>query len=322
MNARAWTPPASSIPTMPIPRLEGIGRVHLVGIGGAGMRSLARLLVARGIAVQGSDLRDSRSLADLAALGVRTWVGHDAAHVNDPPRPDAIIVSSAIAESNPERRAARAAGIPLWFRQQAVAALGAGRRRVAVAGTHGKTTTTSMLAAVLDAAGLEPSYLIGGDLNETGGGARHGAGDLFVFEADESDGSFLLGDAWTGVITNIEVDHIDFYPGGLPDLETAFAAFAASSRHVVACIDDPAVRRTLDRVTDADVVTYGQGPDADLRLEVRHLGPDGARGVVAGDAGSAEITLAVDGAHNLANATAALAVALLAGCSLRRQLRH
>ena len=157
----------------------------------------------------------------------------------------------------------------MWRRQQALAALAAGRRTIAVAGTHGKTTTTSMLARDARARGARSPYLIGGDLNETGGGARHGDGDLFVFEADESDGSFLLGRPWIGVITNIDVDHVDFYPGGRPEIEAAFGAFAAGCRSVSSpAATTPRVRRALER---AGVVatTYGTDADVDLRLDDR-----------------------------------------------------
>ena len=309
-----WTPPPGSIPTLPVPSLTGVGRVHLIGIGGAGMRNLARLLLARGVDVQGSDLKGSAALDALVAERARVVVGHDAAHLvaSDGGTPDVVITSSAIAPSNVELAAAERNGITVWRRQQAVAALGVGRRAIAVSGTHGKTTTTSLLALVLERAGLDPTYLIGGDLNETGGGARAGEGDLFLYEADESDGSFLLGRPWTGVITNIDVDHVDFYPGGLPDIETAFARFVGGCEHVVAGADDPSVRRTLERA-GVRATTFGTDPAADLHLTIEHLGPGVAQGRVR--FGDAEVPLALrmDGAHNLLNATAALGVATLVG---------
>jgi UDP-N-acetylmuramate--alanine ligase len=309
-----WTPPPGSIPTLPIPSLAGVGRVHLIGIGGAGMRNLARLLIARGVRVHGSDLKASASVEELRRHGVTVWVGHDDAHLDTDGRPDVVVISSAIPPANPELLGAARRGIPVWRRQQALAALGEDRRPIAVAGTHGKTTTTSMLAVALGAAGLEPSYLIGGDLNETGGGAMHGQGDIFIYEADESDGSFLLGRPWTGVITNIELDHVDFYTEGLPAVEAAFGMFARACAGVVACVDDPAVRRVLD---DAGVpaLTYGR-TRGDLRLEVTALGPEGARGTVDGPQGRVELALQVDGPHNLLNATAVLAVAMRAGVPL------
>ena len=309
-----WTPPPGSIPTLPIPSLAEIRSVHLIGIGGAGMRNLARLLVARGLDVRGSDLKASASLDELRGQGVTVWVGHAQEHLDAAGRPDVAVISSAIPSSNPELVGAQARGIPVWRRQQALAALGSDRRAIAVAGTHGKTTTTSMIGVVLDAAGLDPSYLIGGDLNETGGGAKHGDGDLFVYEADESDGSFLLGAPWTGVITNIEVDHVDFYPDGLGDIEAAFGSFATACDGVVACADDPSVRRVLDRA-GVEALTYGT-TGGDLRLSVTGLGPDGARGTVEGPDGPVDLALRVDGPHNLLNATAVLGVAMRAGVAL------
>ncbi len=168
-----YTPPPGSIPTLPVPSLTGVDSVHLIGVGGAGMRNLARLLLARKVAVTGSDLKDSRGLDELRSLGASVWVGHDASRLGTP---DVVIISSAIRETNPELARARSAGIPIWARQQALAALAFGLQAIAVAGTHGKTTTTSMVAIILERAGMDPSYLIGGDLNESGSGARSGRG--------------------------------------------------------------------------------------------------------------------------------------------------
>jgi UDP-N-acetylmuramate--alanine ligase len=308
---RFWTPPDGSIPTLGVPSLEGVGSLHLVGIGGAGMRNLARMFRARGLQVSGSDIKDSAYLQELAAGGVRTAVGHDPAHLGSP---DAVVISSAIGESNPELREAVRRSIPVWRRQQALGALVGGRRGIAVAGTHGKTTTTSLVSAALAHAGLDPSYLVGGDLNESGSGAHHGAGDLFVFEADESDGSFLLSPAWTGIVTNVDVDHVDFYPGGLDEIVRAFAEFAARCRHVVAFGDDPDVRRAL-ALAGVQAITYGQGDGNDVVVRVTALGPEGARGEVRfADTGEgADVVLRIDGPHNLLNAAAAIAVARLSG---------
>jgi len=304
-----WTPPAGSIPTLAIPSLDGVASIRLVGIGGAGMRNLARLLAARGLDVSGSDLKDPASLRDLRSLGVRIDVGHDPALLGDP---DVLVISSAIREDNAELVAARDRGIPVWRRQQAIAALAADRRTIAVSGAHGKTTTTSMIASILERAGLDPSYLIGGDLNDSGSGARHGSGDLFVFEADESDGSFLLIPPSIGVITNIDVDHVDFYPGGLEEIERAFAEFVSRSDRVVAFGDDPILRRVIEG-TGVDATTYGSAPGSDVAVRVDDLGPDGASGAIVVDGVEAALALRVDGAHNLANAAAAVAAARLVG---------
>jgi UDP-N-acetylmuramate--alanine ligase len=306
----AYVPPAGSIPTLPVPSLDGVTSVHLIGIGGAGMRNLARLFLARGIAVTGSDMKDSKGLGELRSLGGDVWVGHDAARIG---APSAVVISSAIGPGNPEVVAAREARIPVWARQQALAAFAAGHRAVAVAGTHGKTTTTSMIAVILERAGLDPSYLIGGDLNESGSGARSGAGDLFVFEADESDGSFLLARPSLGVITNVEVDHVDFYHGGRDEIESAFAAFAGRCGRVVACADDAGTGRVLAGTT-VPSLSYGVGPAAEARLTVHALGPEGARGSLRlPEGGEVELALRIDGVHNLLNAVAAVLVATEVG---------
>ncbi len=310
---RRYTPPEGSIPTLAVPSLEGVATVHMIGVGGAGMRNLARLLQARGIRVRGSDMKDSKGIAELRGAGADVWVGHDPDRLGSP---DAVIVSSAIAPTNPELRVAKERAIPVWARQQVLAALARGTRAVAVAGTHGKTTTTSMIAVVLERAGRDPSYLIGGDLNESGSGARSGAGDLFVFEADESDGSFLLARPAVGVVTNVDVDHVDFYPGGAEEIEAAFGRFVRGCDQVVACGDDSGVRSVLADTTVA-ALRYGTAPGNELVVTVDELGPRGARGRVRdGQGGEGSLRLQVDGVHNLLNAAAAVAVATLVGVPL------
>ena len=275
------------------------------------MRNLARLFLARGIDVTGSDLKDSDGLHQLTAAGAHVRVGHDADALG---QPDAVVISTAIGEDNPELAAARARGLAVWARQQAVAAVAGAHRSIAVAGTTGKTTTTSMIATVLDAAGLDPTYLIGGDLNESGSGARAGGGDLFLFEADESDGSFLLSDPGIGVVTNVELDHVDFYPGGVDELRHAFAEFCARSARLVICGDDEGARESA-RLAGADPIRYGTGGGVDLRLAVETAGPGGARGTLAIEDTSVALSLRIDGAHNLLDATAAIAVSGLVGVS-------
>jgi UDP-N-acetylmuramate--alanine ligase len=208
---------------------------------------------------------------------------------------------------------ARRRGLPVWARAQALAALTAGKRAIAVAGTHGKTTTTSMVAVVLERAGLDPSFLVGGDLNESGSGARSGAGELFVFEADESDGSFLLAPHPIGIVTNVDVDHVDFYPGGREEIESAFAEFMMECELVVACGDDPGVRAAI-ALADTRAVTYGTDPANDWTLAIEEVGPGGARGAVTDpDGATTGLALQVDGAHNLLNAVAAVATAASVG---------
>ena len=310
-----WDPPAGTIPTMPVPSLEGVRTAHLVGIGGAGMRNLAKLLVARGLDLSGSDLKDSLGLDALRDLGARVHLGHDPAHVDGA---DVVIVSTAIRRSNPELLEAERRTIPVWARQQAIAALAAGRTAIAVTGTHGKTTTTSMVAAIAEHAGLDPSYLIGGDLNESGSGARAGEGNVFIYEADESDGSFLLGSPALGVLTNVDVDHVDFYPGGRDEIQRAFAEFASRCARMVAWGDDPGVRAALALagVGDGATITYGESDGNDIVVAVLHLGPEGARGSLRMEDGTeVGLELDIDGPHNLLNAAAAVAAAREIGVS-------
>jgi len=310
-----------------VPRLADLGTVHLVGVGGAGMSVVARLLAARGVPVQGSDARESETLAALRADGVRVWAGHDAAHVAGA---DTLVVSSAVRESNPELAAARAAGLRVLHRSQALAALMADGRAVAVAGAHGKTTTSAMIATVLRGAGVDPSFAIGGTVLTADGavpGGHLGGGDVLVAEADESDGSFLNYAPLVAVVTNVEPDHLDHY-GSREAFEQAFVDFAARvvpGGTLVACADDPGSRE-LARAHAAGggaVVTYGADPGADLRLsDVRPVPGEGARGgvraVLSGGVGGhdvdgLELVLRVPGHHNALNATAAVATAVLLG---------
>jgi UDP-N-acetylmuramate--alanine ligase len=309
-----YVPRDGAIPTLEVPNLAWIRAVHMIGIGGAGMRNLAKLFLARGIAVSGSDLKDSTGLDELRTAGASVWVGHDADRLGDP---DAVVVSSAINAANVELAEARRRRLPVWARAQALAASAADRKEIAVAGTHGKTTTTAMIALVLDRAGRDPTYVIGGDPNESGSGAHAGDGDLFVTEADESDGSFLLGRPAIGVVTNVEVDHVDFYPGGAEEIEAAFTAFADRCGHVVVAIDDPGAMRAV-AAAGPPTTTYGVSPEADVRLAVSSPGPRGGRGTILVDGRTHELRLTVDGAHNLLNATAAVAVAGLVGVPAER----
>jgi UDP-N-acetylmuramate--alanine ligase len=289
-----------------IPDVTAWRRVHFVGIGGAGMKGIARILLARGVEVSGSDLKDAGGLAALREAGAAVSIGHRAERVG---RPDAVVVSTAIPPGNVEVRQAQRAGVPVVTRAQALAGLTRGMRTVAVAGTHGKTTTTSMISVMLTRVGLDPTYVIGGDLNESGSGAGHGAGDVFVAEADESDGSFLLLTPEIAVITNVEEDHLDFY-AGRQEVEAAFAAFAGRARRLICCWDDPGVRRSVDG-SSVELVRYGTGVECDVRIRDRHLSPDGVRGTVVVSGTPVEVVLSVPGAHNLLNAAAALAVARL-----------
>jgi UDP-N-acetylmuramate--alanine ligase len=299
-----------------IPDLAGWRSVHLVGIGGAGMNGIARLLMARGMRITGSDLKDAGGLDPLRQAGATVFVGHRAVHVD---RPDAVVTSSAVPADNVEVREARRLGLPLLTRAQVLAALMRGKRTVAVAGTHGKTTTTSMIAVMLSRAGLDPTYVIGGDLNESGSGAGHGSGEVFVAEADESDGSFLLLRPDVAVVTNVEEDHLDYY-AGREDVESAFAQFARQAGTVIACWDDPGVQRALDGLP-ATIHRYGTGEGSEVRLVDQELFRNGAKASVEIGGRRIGFTLSIPGRHNLLNAAAALAVADLLEVPLEEAAR-
>ncbi|WP_420124207.1 UDP-N-acetylmuramate--L-alanine ligase [Nakamurella sp.] len=283
-------------------------RAHLVGVGGAGMSGIARILADRGFAVSGSDARDSAVLAGLAARGVRTAVGHAAANLELlPGGPTAVVVSTAVRPDNPEVLAARAAGIPVVRRADALAALMTGRRSVCVAGTHGKTSTTSMLTVALQEAGLDPSFAIGGELTGSGLGAHHGRGDVFVAEADESDGSFLSFGPHGAVITNLEPDHLDHH-GTAAAYTAVFDQFVdriEPGGFLVVCADDPGTAALADRVALRRVIRYGRSTAATVRLA--------GDTVVLADGREVPLRLTVPGEHMLLNATAALAAGVELG---------
>jgi UDP-N-acetylmuramate--alanine ligase len=270
------------------------------------MSAIARVLLARGIRITGSDLKDSPGLQGLRQAGATVFAGHRAQHVGTA---DAVVVSSAIPRNNPEVRAATRKGIPVMARAQVLAALMRERRGVAVSGTHGKTTTTSMISVVLAKAGRDPTFLVGGDLNEIGSNAQAGRGEIFVAEADESDGTFLLLRPQIAVITNVEPDHLDFYSGEA-EIEAAFALFAANAHTVVTCWDDPGVRRSLEGTT-TPLLRYGRGEDVDVIVRSVELSSGGSRSVVEIEGSPIGMELSVPGVHNVLNATAALCVASL-----------
>lgn len=288
----------------------GLGRVHILGIGGAGMSAIARVLLARGTTVSGSDAKDSRRLAALRALGATVQVGHDPSYVQQG-NVDTVVVSTAIPAANPEVEAARRLGLPVLTRAQALGALMRGHRPIAVSGTHGKTTTTSMVTVALQHCTADPSFVIGSELHESGSNAHLGTGDLFVVEADESDGSFLHLSPAVGIVTNVEADHLDHYES-LAEIEQAFDAFVRGvSGFAVICIDDAGGRALAERAeaVGVDVRTYGRAADADFRFELLPAGSHGRTfEVVQGGVRIARVTLQVPGEHNVANATAALAV--------------
>jgi UDP-N-acetylmuramate--alanine ligase len=310
-------------PIEPVPLAE-LGRVHFVGIGGAGMSGIGRIMLARGVTVSGSDSAASDALAELAALGARVHVGHAAGHLGDA---DTVVVSSAIRPDNPELTEARQRGIRVLHRAGALASLMFGRRVIAVSGTHGKTTTTSMIATVLRETGADPGYVIGGVLAATGVGAADGAGRDFVAEADESDGSFLMLSPDAAVITNVEADHLDNY-GTAEAYRASFGKFVARITPgglLVTCADDPGARDLASQAGGLGlrVRSYGESADADYRVTgTVASGMETAFSVRSSTASfgiiDLKITLGVPGRHNALNAAAAFAAAVELGTEPER----
>ena len=292
-----------------------LAKVHLIGIGGSGMSGIARILVALDIAVSGSDIKDSQALQGLRQLGVAAFASH--AEENIAGR-DIVVISSAISESNVELKYARANNLPVLLRAEALAILMSQKRSVAIAGTHGKTTTTSMLTVALQHCGVDPSFAIGATVSNSGTNAHHGSGDVFVAEADESDGSFLVYKPDGAIITNIELDHVDHFADEKA-VDEVFANFVGTIQldgFLVICGDDPGARRLIPKIdsTSITLATYGESSDCDLKVDRIALGSNSAsaritwRGRVLG-----ELQLSVPGRHNVLNAAGTLTAALLMG---------
>lgn len=294
---------ADGRPAPPLRAPAPPARLHVVGVGGAGMSALAIALAGMGYAVSGSDLKAANTLERVRAAGVTVGLGHDPAWTAGV---DALVVSSAIPPDNVEVRAAEAAGIPVVPRATALAWVVAARRSVAVAGTHGKTTTTSMLAQILSEAGLRPSFVVGGELNETGANAAWDEGEWLVVEADESDGTFLVLPAEVAVVTNVEPDHLDHY-GSEAALEEAFGRFLGAARLAVVGADDPVAARLGREVGAVDV---GRDDATAYRIVAERRGPRGASFHLIHEGDDlGRVGLAIPGAHNVANAALAAAVA-------------
>ncbi|GAA2413090.1 UDP-N-acetylmuramate--L-alanine ligase [Streptomyces glaucosporus] len=294
-------------------------RPHFIGIGGAGMSGIAKILAQRGATVAGSDARESATAEALRALGATVHIGHAAAHLAADAT--AVVVSSAIREDNPELAAARERGVPVVHRSDALAALMEGTRPIAVAGTHGKTTTTSMLAVALGTMGLDPSYAIGGDLDGPGTNARHGAGEIFVAEADESDRSFHKYAPEVAIVLNVELDHHANY-ASMEEIHESFETFAGRIRPggtLVVSADHDGARELTARVRaaagsgDLRIVTYGEADDADVR--VLKVVPRGLTSEVTVVLDGVQHTFAVSvpGRHYAHNAVAALAAGAALG---------
>ncbi|MEI7968975.1 MAG: UDP-N-acetylmuramate--L-alanine ligase [Betaproteobacteria bacterium] len=296
-----------------------VKHVHFVGIGGAGMSGIAEVLLNLGYQVSGSDLTESATTARLRAGGATVHLGHDAAHIEGA---DAVVISTAVKSENSELAAARARRVPVVPRALMLAELMRLRQGIAVAGTHGKTTTTSLVASVLAEAGMDPTFVIGGRLEAAGSNAKLGTGEFIVVEADESDASFLYLQPVLAVVTNIDADHMETYGHDFARLRQAFVEFL---QHLpfygmaIVCADDPNVRSILPFVTKP-VMTYGMGEDVQVRaVDVRADGPGMRFGVQIAPNGlpgrRLEVALSLPGVHNVQNALAAIAVGLEVGAS-------
>jgi len=292
---------------------HAIQHIHFVGIGGSGMSGIAEILHNLGYSISGSDLADSATLRRLASLGIQTHVGHDAAHVA---RADAVVTSTAVQPSNPEVLRARELRIPVVPRALMLAELMRLKQGIAIAGTHGKTTTTSLVASVLAQAGLDPTFVIGGRLNSAGANARLGQGNYIVVEADESDASFLNLLPVMAVVTNIDADHMETYGHDFGRLQQAFVDFLHRMPFygtAILCTDDPAVRAIMDQVT-CPITSYGFDEGAQVRaVNARavdgqmHFTVQRRNGVILPDL---DVVLNLPGRHNVLNALSAIAVAV------------
>jgi UDP-N-acetylmuramate--alanine ligase len=298
---------------MKLPR--NIGPIHFVGIGGIGMSGIAEVLANLGYVVQGSDVAESANVKRLRDQGIKVAIGHDAKNLDGA---EVVVVSSAIKRNNPELVAARAQRRPVVRRAEMLAELMRLKSCVAIAGTHGKTTTTSMVAALLDAGGLDPTVINGGIINAYGTNARLGAGDWMVVEADESDGTFLKLPADVAIVTNVDAEHLDHF-GTFAAVQEAFRAFVENVPFygfAVMCTDHPIVQRLVGWIEDRRIITYGENPQADVRLvDLDHADGKSRFSIVFRDRSGQvvheikQLTLPMPGRHNALNATSAVAVA-------------
>ncbi len=288
---------------------------HFIGAGGAGMSGIALVLAARGVRVTGSDLKESRYSRALVDAGIPVTIGHAAENLGDP---EVVVISSAVPENNPELVEARRRNIEVWPRARMLAHLAGERRTIAVAGTHGKTTTSSMVASILARLGLEPTFLIGGQVTDFGTNAVNGAGEHFVVEADESDGSFVYLDPYVAVVTNIEADHLDHY-GTLERVEEGFVDFMARTTEdgvLVVCGDQPRLVE-LARSVGRRVLTYGFGEQCDVKAVVKGREGIGLRfEIEMPDGATAQSVTSIPGVHMVSNAAAALTATWALGLDL------
>ncbi len=288
-------------------------RIHFIGIGGAGMSGLARISLSHGITVSGSDAKDSSVVIALSALGATVSTSHVAGNVDGS---DLVVYSNAISESNAERMRAKELNLPILTRAAALAVLMSDSKSIAVAGTHGKTTTSSMLAVALQACAADPSFAIGGTITASGSNAHRGTGEIFVAEADESDGSFIEYHPYAAIVTNVEHDHVDFFatPESVAQAFTDFAATIKKEGFLTYCADDAGAVALSQRVESIELVSYGIHESADLHIDQIELLTMGSRARAIWKGRSVgHIELQVPGQHNLLNAAGALATGLKLG---------
>jgi UDP-N-acetylmuramate--alanine ligase len=302
-----------------LPRVDELGAVHFIAIGGSGMNGIASMMLAQGIPVSGSDRQDSKYLRSLEAQGARVYVGHRAEQLGNAAT---VVASSAIRDDNPELAEARRRGLRVLHRSAALGSLLLGRRGIAVAGTHGKTTTTAMIAHVLSGCGFDPSFVIGGALTGTATGGHRGSGDIMVIEADESDGSFLQYPREIAVVTNIDPDHLSNW-GNAENYADGFLRFATadSVRLLVCSADDPGAvalteqvrRRTATGLPGPAIMTFGTSANADVQILDVSLAGTGSTFELRSDGHLGSVELSVPGQYNVLNAAAAYAVAAWLG---------
>ncbi len=299
-----------------VPAMRRIKRIHFIGVGGSGMSGIAEVLANLGYQVSGSDIRESAVTQRLVGAGVEVFIGHSADHIAGV---DVVVTSTAVAADNVEFQAARDARIPTVPRAQMLAELMRYRHGIAVAGTHGKTTTTSMIASVFAAAELDPTYVIGGRVNQSGSNAKLGAGRYLIAEADESDASFLHLTPMVSVVTNIEADHMDTYGGDLQQLRRTFVEFLHNLPFygsAVLCLDDPEIKGLIPQI-NRSILTYGQDSEADYRIH--SIQPQGLLSqfqLETPNHGCVPLQVNSPGLHNVLNAAATAAVALDEGLSV------
>ena len=299
--------------TNDLPLMHKVKRIHFVGIGGAGMCGIAEVLLNRGYSVSGSDIAKSKVTDRLESLGVTVFIGHKAGNVNGA---SVVVVSSAIHKGNPEVDAARLLNIPVVRRAEMLGELMRYRYGIAVSGTHGKTTTTSLIASIFGGAELDPTFVIGGLLNAAGTNARLGTGRYLIAEADESDASFLHLLPMVTVVTNIEPDHLDTYGGDFNVLKKTFVEFLHNLPFygvAIVCIDDPNIKDILPEI-GRTVITYGTSEEADFRVtDFKEVGPKSEFTILRKNDVPLKIELPVPGIHMAKNAAAAVAVAIEEG---------